>query len=109
MAMKVSECFSGSADYGAGGAECSPEKKAAEQFAIDELLDFSNEDAMASGDGFLDNVAATSGDSSIVTAIESCNSSLSGGENQFSGSLGFRSLCGSSFSGELCFPVMTSS
>lgn len=106
MAMEASECYIGGGYDGAGWADFSHEKKAGEQFAVEDLLDFSNEDEMASGDGFLDNVAANSGDSSTGTAVDSCNSSLSGGDNQFSGSFGSRSFGDSSFSGELCVPVI---
>ncbi|KAK4760765.1 hypothetical protein SAY87_005658 [Trapa incisa] len=102
--MEVSECFSCIGCYGMGGADCSTEKKAAEQFAIEDLFDFSKEDVMASGDGLLDSVVANSADDSTVTAVDSCNSSLSGGNRQFSGSFGCRSLGISSFSSELCVP-----
>ncbi|KAK4764914.1 hypothetical protein SAY86_026004 [Trapa natans] len=105
VAMEVSECFRGIGYYGLGGGDCSPEKKAVEQFAIDDLLDFSNEDVMESGDGLLDNVVmATSADGSTVTTVDSCNSSLSGCNNKFSGSFSCRSLGSSSFSSELCVP-----
>ncbi|OWM76507.1 hypothetical protein CDL15_Pgr005471 [Punica granatum] len=103
--MEVSECCVGVGYCGAGGADFYPEKKAGEQFTVDDLLDFSNEDVMGSGDGgFLDNVGANSADSSTATAVDSCNSTLSGGDNQFSGSFGSRSFGDSSFSGELCVP-----
>lgn len=87
--------------YGNGDVEYSPEKKIGEQFAVDDLLDFSNEDAMMS-DHFFDNLGASSDDSSAVTVVDSCNSSVSGGDNQFSGSFGSRRL---GDVGELCVPV----
>ncbi|PRQ51057.1 putative transcription factor C2C2-GATA family [Rosa chinensis] len=72
-----------------------------EQFTIDDLLDFSNEDALVT-DGFFDStVAGNSTDSSTVTAVDSCNSSVSGGEPQLSGN---RSFGDSQFSGDLCVP-----
>lgn len=90
--------------------QLSPEKRQAEQkpaggeqFTIDDLLDFSNEDALVT-DGFFDSaVAGNSTDSSTVTAVDSCNSSVSGGEPQFSGN---RSFGDSQFSGDLCVPVI---
>jgi hypothetical protein len=90
--------------------QLSPEKRqaeqkpaAGEQFTIDDLLDFSNEDALVT-DGFFDSaVAGNSTDSSTVTAVDSCNSSVSGGEPQFSGN---RSFGDSQFSGDLCVPVI---
>ncbi|KAK4781189.1 hypothetical protein SAY87_017295 [Trapa incisa] len=99
MTMDVSECYISGGYEAAGAADFSSEKKVGEQFAVDDLLDFSNEDAIASGDAYLDTVAANSTNSSTVTPVDSCNSSLSGGDNQFSGSFG-----DSSFSGELCVP-----
>ncbi|XP_022721096.1 GATA transcription factor 12-like [Durio zibethinus] len=74
----------------------SSEQKLTENFTVDDLLDFSNEDAVIS-DGFFDNVAGNSTDSSTVT----CNSSVSGGDNHFSSSNLPHS---SQFSGELCVP-----
>ncbi|XP_050382031.1 GATA transcription factor 9-like [Argentina anserina] len=76
--------------------QLSPEKRQLpdqkpDQFTIDDLLDFSNEDALVT-DAFFD---------STVTAVDSCNSSVSGGEAQFSGN---RSFSESQFSGDLCVP-----
>ncbi|XWS11976.1 hypothetical protein CRYUN_Cryun37aG0051000 [Craigia yunnanensis] len=73
----------------------SAEQKLAENFTVDDLLDFSNEDAIIS-DGFFDNVAGNSTDSSTVTCISSVS-----GDNHFS-SANFPHS--SQFSGELCFP-----
>ncbi|KAH7565288.1 hypothetical protein ACOSP7_020422 [Xanthoceras sorbifolium] len=74
-------------------------------FTIEDLLDFSNEDAIvAANGGFLDNATGNSTDSSTVT----CNSAGSGGENNFSGNAGGgrnrNSFADSQFSGELCVP-----
>lgn len=109
MKMEVSEYFVG----GGYPGEFSPEKKGGEQFAVDDLLDFSNEEdddaaaaAMVAADGFFDNVGASSADSSTVTAaVDSCNSSVSCGDNNLSGSFGSRSFGDSGFAGELCVPV----
>lgn len=96
--------------YGAGAGQFSPEKQksTAEHFAVDEyLLDFSNED-VAMTSGFFDNVAGNCSDSSTVTAIESCNSSVSGGDNQLLGNFGSGSFYEAQFSSELCIPVLES-
>ncbi|XP_038899153.1 GATA transcription factor 9-like [Benincasa hispida] len=91
--------------FDGGVGEFSPEKtKAAEHFTIDDLLDFSNEDAIMT-DGFFDYVAGSSTDSSTVTAVDSCNSSVSGGDHHhFHGNIGSRSFDESQFSGDLCVP-----
>ncbi|KAM7490466.1 hypothetical protein LguiA_033387 [Lonicera macranthoides] len=76
----------------------SPEKPlAGDNFAVEDLLDFPNDDE---NDAF-DTVVA--GDST-VTAVHSCNSSFSGGEPHFSGNAGGRNLADSQFSGDLCVP-----
>ncbi|XP_022153555.1 GATA transcription factor 4-like [Momordica charantia] len=103
--MEVPEYLDGGY-YGTGAGQFSPEmqKSAADHFAVDEyLLDFSNED-VAMTSGFFDNVAGNSSDSSTVTAVESCNSSVSGGDNRLSGNFGSGSLCEAQFSSELCIP-----
>ncbi|KAK7294247.1 hypothetical protein RJT34_17134 [Clitoria ternatea] len=97
--------------YGVGGPEqfSSAEKRHADQktgepFAIDDLLDFSNADAIMS-DGFFDNVHGNSADSSTVTAVDSCNSSFSGRDNRFATAIVPRGFAGDpQFSGELCVP-----
>lgn len=109
--MEVPEYFVGGFHGVAGGDQFSPEKqrhgggdqKPGEPFAIDDLLDFSNADAMIMSDGFFDNAAGVgnSADSSTVTAVDSCNSSVSGGV----GSRGFGDHHQFS-SGELCVPVI---
>ncbi|CAA3030648.1 GATA transcription factor 9-like [Olea europaea var. sylvestris] len=74
-------------------------------FTVDDLLDFSKED-VAMTDAFFDSLAANSGDSSAVTVVDSCNSSVSGGgDGQFNGKVSCRSFTDSQFSGnELCVP-----
>ncbi|KAK7389575.1 hypothetical protein VNO78_24729 [Psophocarpus tetragonolobus] len=96
--------------FGAGGPEqfSSPEKRLVdpktEPFAIDDLLDFSHADAIMS-DSFFDNVAGNSADSSTVTAIHSCNSSISGSDNRYASAIVPRGFSGDpQFSGELCVP-----
>ncbi|XP_057514281.1 LOW QUALITY PROTEIN: GATA transcription factor 9-like [Actinidia eriantha] len=85
------------------------EKKSAENvnnhFVIDDLLDFSKEDDVMT-DAVFDNVNGNSTDSSTVTAVDSCNSSVSGGEHQFSGNISCRSFADAQFAGEgeLCVP-----
>lgn len=98
--------------YGAGENQFSPEKRHGDQkppcepFAIDDLLDFSNADVIMS-DGFFDNnVAGNSTDSSNVTAVDSCNSSGSGGDNRFGGTIVPYGFSGDvQLTGELCVPV----
>ncbi|XP_022997862.1 GATA transcription factor 4-like [Cucurbita maxima] len=92
--------------YGAGASQFSPEKhhSSADHFAVDEyLLDFSNDD-VAINSGFFDSVARNCSDSSTVTAIESCNSSISSGDNQALGNFGSASFGEAQFSTELCIP-----
>lgn len=73
-------------------------------FTIEDLLDFSNDDAIMNDGGILENVAANSTDSSTVTS----NSAVSGGESNFpanfSGCHSSNSFADSQFSGELCVP-----
>ena len=110
--MEVPEIFMGGyiggggagVGAGAGAGQFLPEKqKPGDHFIIDDLLDFSNEDAVMT-DGFFDNVAGNSTDSSIVTAVDSCNS---GSGPQFSGNVGSRSFGDSQFTGDLCVPVIS--
>ncbi|GMI93780.1 GATA transcription factor 9 [Hibiscus trionum] len=100
--MEVGDFIVGGFYGGAAGGDFSPvkmlsgERKLSENFTVDDLLDFSNEDAVMS-DGFFENVAGNSTDSSTGT----CNSSVSGGDNHFSVANISHS---SQFSGELCVP-----
>lgn len=75
----------------------------ANNFPVDDLLNFSVEDEVMT-DGFFDSVA---GDSSTVTGVDSCNSSISGGGCNFNGNLGCRSFTDAPFpaSSEICVPV----
>lgn len=77
-------------------------------FTVDDLLDFSKEDETMT-DAFFDSLPGNSGDSSTVTAVDSCNSPVSGGgDAQFNGNVSCRSFNESQFSGnELCVPVIT--
>lgn len=110
--MEAPEYFVGGY-YGAGGQDqFSPaekrhtDQKPGEPFAIDDLFDFSNADAIMS-DGFFDNVAGNSTDSSTVTAVDSCNSSISGGDNRFAAAIVPRGFASDlHLSGELCVPVI---
>lgn len=75
-------------------------------FTIEDLLDFSNDDAIMNDGGILENVAANSTDSSTVTS----NSAVSGRESNFpanfSGCRSSNSFADSQFSGELCVPLI---
>ncbi|KAF5466544.1 hypothetical protein F2P56_016462 [Juglans regia] len=98
--MELPELFMGDC-FGAGAGPLSPEKqKPGENFTVDDLLDFSNEDAVMT-DGFFENVAGNSNDSSTVTAVDSCNS---GNGAQLSGIFGSRTFGDSQFSGDLFVP-----
>lgn len=91
---------------GGNPGEFSPEKrhsdqKPSEHFAVDDLLDFPNEDDAIMADGFLDNLSKNyTADSSIFTSNGSCNSS--GSVNHIS----YHNFAGSHFSSELCVPVI---
>lgn len=100
--MEVPELFMGGYFGGAVASPFSPEKqKPGDNFTIDDLLDFSNEDAVMT-DGYVDNVAGNSTDSSTVTAVDSCHS---GAGPHFFGSIGSRSFGDSQFASDLCVPV----
>ncbi|PHT88832.1 hypothetical protein T459_10938 [Capsicum annuum] len=74
-------------------------------FIVDELLDFPNEDEVMA-DAFFDSITGNnSADSSTVTVVDSCNSSVSGGDAQFNGNLSCRSFTDAPFpTSELCVP-----
>ncbi|XP_073064443.1 GATA transcription factor 9-like [Primulina eburnea] len=73
-------------------------------FMVDDLLDFSKADETVT-DVFFDSLGGNSGDSSTVTAVDSCNSSVSGGDGQVNGNVSCRSFNESQFcSNELCVP-----
>ncbi|KAK5814133.1 GATA transcription factor 12 -like protein [Gossypium arboreum] len=98
-------------DFFQGTAYCSqltPEKPAAggDHFIVEDLLDFSNEDAVITDvANFNSSVAGHSTDSSTVTAVESCNSSsFSGPETNLGGGIGCRSFTDGQFAGDLCVP-----
>ncbi|EEF45853.1 conserved hypothetical protein [Ricinus communis] len=76
-------------------------------FMVEDLLDFSNEDAVIT-DASFDNVTGNSTDSSTVTIVDSCNSSsFSGCEPCFNGAadVGSRNFADAHFSNDLCVPL----
>lgn len=74
----------------------------ANNFTVDELLDFSKHDEVGAEDFF----DGATGRSSAVTAVDSCNSSVSGG--QFGGNFSCCSFTDAPFiTSELCVPVIT--
>ncbi|KDP34159.1 hypothetical protein JCGZ_07730 [Jatropha curcas] len=78
-----------------------------DHFIVEDLLDFSNEDAVITDGGVaFDNVTGNSTDSSSVTVVDSCNSSsFSGCEPCFNGGdIGSRNLADVQFSSDLCVP-----
>ncbi|KAJ7958825.1 GATA transcription factor [Quillaja saponaria] len=75
-----------------------------DHFIVEDLLDFSNEDAVLT-DGNFDSVAGNSTDSSTVTVVDSCNSSsFSGSEPNFVGDIGCHNFADGNFSSDLCVP-----
>ncbi|KAL5976790.1 hypothetical protein ACLOJK_021124 [Asimina triloba] len=108
--MEMPEIFHGGYCR-AGNPQFAPEKrhvdpKSGDHFIIEDLLDFSNEDAVApDDDGAFDAAAGNSTDSSTLTVAggDSCNSS-SGSEPHFSGDVACRSFADAQFSGDLCVP-----
>ncbi|XP_041020195.1 GATA transcription factor 9-like [Juglans microcarpa x Juglans regia] len=77
---------------------------AGDHFIVEDLLDFSNDDAVVT-DGTFDTAAGNSIDSSTVTVVDSCNSSFSGGDQNFVGSFGCRNFSDGHFSSDqLCVP-----
>ncbi|KAK7320801.1 hypothetical protein VNO77_30616 [Canavalia gladiata] len=76
----------------------------ADQFIVEDLLDFSNDDAIIS-DATFDSVPGNSTDSSTVTAVDSCNSSsFSGSDPNILADIGCRNPSDGHFSGDLCVP-----
>ncbi|XP_022752214.1 GATA transcription factor 9-like [Durio zibethinus] len=84
-----------------------PEKPATgDHFIVEDLLDFSNEDAAITDDAFDSSVAGNSTDSSTVTAVDSCNSSsFSGCEQNLAVNIGCRGFTDGQFAGDLSVPV----
>ncbi|KAE8655483.1 protein SEC13-like protein [Hibiscus syriacus] len=100
--MQAGDFFVGGYYGGSSTGDFSPEvimtveQKLGKNFTVEDLLDFSNKEAVI-GDGFFDNVAGNSADSSTVTR----NPSVFGSESHFSEANFTHS---SQFSGELCVP-----
>lgn len=78
-----------------------PEKRQCDNFIIEDLLDFPNDDVIVT-DATFDNVTGTSTDSSALTVVDSCNSSFSGNDPHFNGNLADHAQ----FSNDLCVPVI---
>ncbi|XAR69292.1 hypothetical protein NMG60_11000823 [Bertholletia excelsa] len=74
-----------------------------EHFAVDDLLDFPGDDTLVA-DGIFDGVHGASTESSSVTVVDSCNSSLSGSDPNCPGDMGCRSVADAQFSSDLCVP-----
>ncbi|XP_022731735.1 GATA transcription factor 12 [Durio zibethinus] len=87
-------------------SQFAPEKPAAgDHFIVEDLFDFSNEDAVITDGTFDSSVAGHSTNSSTVTAVESCNSSsFSGCEPNLAGDIGCRGFTDGQFAGDLCVP-----
>ncbi|GAV65531.1 GATA domain-containing protein [Cephalotus follicularis] len=78
---------------------------AGDHFIVEDLLDFSNEDAAIVTDATFDTVTGNSTDSSTATVVDTCNSSsFSGCEPNFVADIGCRNLADPNFSSELCVP-----
>ncbi|XAR70845.1 hypothetical protein NMG60_11027876 [Bertholletia excelsa] len=77
---------------------------AGDHFAVDDLLDFPNDDAMATDGTFDGAITGASTESSSITVVDSCNSSFSGSEPHFSRDMGCRSFADVQFSSDLCVP-----
>ena len=95
-----------------GSSYCSqlaPEKHVAgDHFIVEDLLDFSNEDAVITDAAFDSSVAGHSTDSSTVTAVDSYNSSsISGCEQNLADDIGCRGFTDGQFAGDLCVPVIS--
>ncbi|KAF2301162.1 hypothetical protein GH714_020561 [Hevea brasiliensis] len=104
--MDAPDFFMGGYCRGGAAAEFFLEKRISDQkpgdhFAVDDLLDFPNEDDAIMTDGFFDNITtncAATTDSSTFTSNDSSNSSISGNQ------VGYQSFADSHFSSELCVP-----
>ncbi|GMH22222.1 hypothetical protein Nepgr_024065 [Nepenthes gracilis] len=72
----------------------------APDFLVEELLNLPNGDDVMT-DAFF---AGNSTDSSAVTALDSCNSSISGNDTNFTADFSCRSFTDAQFCGELCVP-----
>ncbi|XP_068642789.1 GATA transcription factor 12-like [Aristolochia californica] len=93
-------CRAGSAQFGADKRQ--NDTKTTENFIIEDLLDFPNDDDGFVGDNTFDVAAGNSTDSSTVTVVDSCNSS--GCDPNFSGDLSCQNFADAQFSGDLCVP-----
>lgn len=105
--MEASVFFNGGY-YEGGVDQFSPKKRhfeqmTAENFVVEDLLDFSNEGTMMTDD-FLDSSTGNSNESSTFTTVDSCNSTGSGEKAHFSANLSCRSFSNTQLSGELCVP-----
>ncbi|ESW12981.1 hypothetical protein PHAVU_008G157600 [Phaseolus vulgaris] len=75
-----------------------------DHFIVEDLLDFSNDDAVIA-DSIFDSLPVNSTDSSNVTAVDSCNSSsFSGYDPHTIPDIGSRNLSDGHFSGDLSVP-----
>ncbi|TMX02280.1 hypothetical protein EJD97_022099 [Solanum chilense] len=73
-------------------------------FSVDDLLVIPKDDEVMA-DAFFNSITGNSADSSTVTVVDSCNSSVSGGDGQFNGNLSGRSFTDAPFpNSELCVP-----
>ncbi|KAH0989845.1 hypothetical protein GBA52_001328 [Prunus armeniaca] len=77
-----------------------------DHFMVEDLLDFSNDDAVITdGGATFDNVTGNSTESSTLTVVDSCNSSsLSGSEPNVIPDIGSRNIAEGPFSSDLCVP-----
>lgn len=101
--MELPESFIGGYHRGVVGGQLGPEKQG-DHFVVEDLLDFSNEDEDEEetfiGTDVYETIAGNSADSSsvsVITAVDSCNSSFSGPDASFPSE--FR------FSGDLSEPA----
>ncbi|KAH7841153.1 hypothetical protein Vadar_026327 [Vaccinium darrowii] len=97
--IQTGHYYYNTAQFSAPEKRHSETKPAGEHFAIEDLLNFPNDD-VSFANVTLDPVTGNSTDSSTVTV----DSSFSGGEPQFTGDMGCRSFADAQFSGDLCVP-----